>query len=362
MNQNSTKKDIIVFTAGIGNCGIQRVLSELTNEWIENGHTVKLVYMYTDASKKKRATDFVWRQEIELIGIKRTKLFSYIVMFFSYLQIMKKNPKAIAVSLSVRSNYVVGACSLFTNNKIIVSDRNDPQRRPKEKMKQLIRDYAFRRADVIILQTEDVQQYYEQRIHRKGVIIPNPINRDISHISIPNSRRPVIVTASRLNAQKNLGMLIDAFDKFCKQHSEYTLEIYGRGEEAEKLQSKVKTLGLSEKVIFKGFSNDLYHEIVDASIYVCSSDYEGISNSLLEALGLGIPTISTDCPIGGSRLLIDNNVNGILIPVGDVEELYNQMERIATHPELADFLSKNALDVREKYRVDQIAQLWIDNM
>ena len=114
--------------------------------------------------------------------------------------------------------------------------------------------------------------------------------------------------------------------------------------------------------LFKGFSKNLYNDIIDSSIYVCSSDYEGISNSVLEALGLGIPVISTDCPVGGSRLLIEHEVNGILVNVGDVDALYMQMKRLIDDPRLCEKLSGNAIKVREKYNVDRIAQLWIDSM
>lgn len=157
-------------------------------------------------------------------------------------------------------------------------------------------------------------------------------------------------------------MLIEAFSRFEKDHPEYTLEIFGRGEEEESLKRKAEACSVADKVLFKGFSSDIYNEIIDSSMYVCSSDYEGISNSLLEALGLGIPTISTDCPVGGSRLLIEHEVNGLLIDVGDVDALHLQMKRLAEDADLAERLSNNAVRVRERFHVDRIAQMWIDSM
>lgn len=173
---------------------------------------------------------------------------------------------------------------------------------------------------------------------------------------------PVIVTASRLNKQKNLGMLIEAFSKISSDHPEYTLEIFGRGDEEENLRRKAEEYSVANKVIFKGFSNNIYEDIKDCSVYVCSSDYEGISNALLEALGMGLPTISTDCPVGGSKMLIENDVNGILVGVGDVEALSYQIERLICSPDLAQKLSENAVSVRDKYASESIAQMWIDNM
>lgn len=356
------KKEIIVFTDSLGNAGISRVLSELTDAWVEKGHKVSVAFI---AKNSVRATDYSWRSEIELIGVPtgNNTLSIYFNLVRSYIKLLKSRPNAVAVSLSVMTNFAIGAAAPFVKNKIVISDRNDPRRRPAGKAKQFFRDLAFKQADTLILQTEDVKKYYQERIHVTGVVIPNPINKDMpAPILGGGTRRPVIVTASRLNKQKNLGMLIEAFSKISKRHPEYKVEIFGRGEEEENLKRKAEAYSVSDKVIFKGFSSNIYEDIKDCSMYVCSSDYEGISNALLEALGLGLPTISTDCPVGGSRLLIENDVNGILVNVGDVDAFAAQMERLIDNPELADKLSANAVSVRDKYAADRIAQMWIDNM
>lgn len=360
------KKEIIIFTDSMGNCGINRVLSELTDAWLNEGHKVSVSYIkYTDKHNDSGLSDFAWRPEIELIGIPcRNNMASiYTNLVHLYIKILKSRPNAVAVSLSVMTNFAIGAAAPFVKNKIVISDRNDPRRRPAGKVKQFFRDMAFKQADVLILQTEDVKSYYQKRIHRSGVVIPNPINKNMPDpIGRGTIRRPVIVTASRLNKQKNLGMLIEAFSRISPNHPEYTVEIFGRGDEEENLKKKAEEFSVADKVIFKGFSSNIYEDIRDCSIYVCSSDYEGISNALLEALGLGLPTVSTDCPVGGSKLLIENDVNGILVDVGDVDALSTQMERIIVNPDFAEKLSENAVSVREKYASEKIAQMWIDNI
>ena len=84
-----------------------------------------------------------------------------------------------SISLSVMTNFAVGAAAHFVKNKIVISDRNDPRRRPAGRIKQFFRDMAFKQADVLILQTEDVKKYYQERIHMTGVVIPNPINKNM---------------------------------------------------------------------------------------------------------------------------------------------------------------------------------------
>ena len=251
--------------------------------------------------------------------------------------------------------------ALFVKNKVVISDRNDPTRRPSGKFKQAIRNFAFKQADVLVLQTEDVQKYYMEKINRKGVVIPNPINPQIPE-RYTGMRRNVIVTASRLNKQKNLPLLLRAFARIEKEYPQYVLEIYGRGEEEDYLKNYAQELGVADKVIFKGFSNNLYEDIRDCAVYVCSSDYEGISNSLIEALGLGLPTISTDCPVGGSRMLIRHQENGLLIPVGDEDALCEQLKTVIENPDLAESMSRNACAVKERFCAELIGQRWLDIM
>ena len=95
-------------------------------------------------------------------------------------------------------------------------------------------------------------------------------------------------------------------------------------------------------------------------MFVLSSDYEGISNSMLEALSMGIPTISTDCPIGGARIYITPEESGLLVPVGDKAAMSEAMCRIASDGELSKRLSAGAVQIREKYSVTRIAEKFLE--
>jgi len=87
---------------------------------------------------------------------------------------------------------------------------------------------------------------------------------------------------------------------------------------------------------------------------------EGISNSMLEAMAMGIPSICTDCPVGGAAMVIENEKNGILIPVGDVIALRDAMLKIIEDKEFAESISEEAVKVREKYSVSSICKMWLD--
>ena len=236
----------------------------------------------------------------------------------------------------------------------LVSERNDPNKYDHQK----IRNLAYRFADVIVCQTPDAVGQFPKGISRKAVVIPNPV--DVGGLQpYEGERDKRIVAVGRLEPQKNHKLLLRAFAGFVKEHPEYTLEIYGKGELEEELKKVSRTLGIEQNVRLRGFSGRVKEEINSAAMYVLSSDYEGISNSMLEAIALGIPVIATDCPTGGSGMYIEDGVNGLLVPVGEAEPMTEAMCRIADDRKLSASISEEGRKLREKNRVEQIADRFL---
>ena len=119
-----------------------------------------------------------------------------------------------------------------------------------------------------------------------------------------------------------------------------------------------KTLGIEDRVIFEGFRNDVHEKIADATMFVMSSDYEGLSNALLEAMAMGLPCISTDSPPGGARMVIKNGQNGLLVPVGNKEKLMEAMDSIAANAEMAEKMGRNAAEMRDLLSEERICSQW----
>ena len=146
----------------------------------------------------------------------------------------------------------------------------------------------------------------------------------------------------------------------CQHFPEYTLCIYGEGTERQHLEEKIKLLGLENKVLLPGHSHNIYEEIRKAALFVSSSDYEGISNSMLEAMALGVPTICTDCPAGGARETIRNGENGLLVPVGDRQALAAAIGQVLSDDILAQSLSNESRKLREQLSAATVAQKWLE--
>lgn len=235
----------------------------------------------------------------------------------------------------------------------LVSERNDPTRYEHRQ----IRDLCYRRAKVVVCQTVDGLKSFPAGIRRKSVVIPNPLEPKEEPYTGEREKR--IVAVGRLNAQKNHKLLLQAFAVFAKDHSGYVLELYGQGELEAELRTLAVELEIDKSVIFKGFSSHVLSDIRTAVMYVLSSDYEGISNSMLEAMALGLPVIATDCPIGGSRMYIRDGENGFLVPVGDKEALARAMGRLAQDPALGERLGAEAAKLRDELATAKIADRFL---
>jgi len=148
-----------------------------------------------------------------------------------------------------------------------------------------------------------------------------------------------------------------AFAAFSPRHPEYKLRIFGEGELREELMELAKSLNIAKHVEMPGRSTVLLEKMNSAAMFVLSSDYEGMPNVLLEAMCMGMPVVSTDCPSGGPKELIDNGVNGLLVPVGDAQALCEAMEKL-TDQQYAQSLADNAWKIRKRLTSQEVFDSW----
>lgn len=245
------------------------------------------------------------------------------------------------------------------NVKVIYSLRNDPNSSNYGFISKVMRWLVVRYADGIVFQTNQAKKFFSKKVQVKAIVIPNPTYIKKGEFQIPPIRTNRIVNVGRLELQKNQKMLIKAFAKVKKNYPDMYLEIYGDGSLKEELQIFINELGLNESVFLMGSYKDIFYRINDAKLFVLSSDFEGMPNALIEAMSLGIPSISTDCPCGGPDMLIQNGSNGYLVPVGDVDAL---AEKIISFLSIETFLqeeiSKKSMMVLDSLEYGKIMKKW----
>lgn len=255
--------------------------------------------------------------------------------------------------------------SVTKSNKLILSERGDPCQSLASKTTMAFLKNEFQKADGFVFQSPDAQHWYKDNTKVRGTVIFNPIKNGLPEPFI-GERRKCIVNFCRINPQKNLPLLLEAFELFSESYPDYELHIYGDSStEAdiqyfETVKEKRESLKSKDRVFFFPASRDIHRLIRDYSMFVSSSDFEGMSNSMLEALALGLPCVCTDCPAGGARAVIKDGENGLLVPVNDAVSLSEAMKRIISEKGLSEKLSENAVKIREEQSLEKIIEKWME--
>lgn len=253
--------------------------------------------------------------------------------------------------------YSIPGC-VHTGAKIIVSERNDPKHFAGKKIVRIFSRFFMRFSDGFVFQTNEAKEFYNKIRKGRGTVIPNPLMIEQFPEQYEGCREKIIVNIGRLNQQKNQKMLIQAFSQLEQKYPDYKLIIYGEGDLRGMLEDEIRRYSQKDRILLPGNHNDIYEKIRKASAFVLCSDFEGMPNALIEAMALGIPCISTDCPCGGPREIIKNGVNGILVPVGDVKALKEKIEFIIDNPDISMNYGKNAVSIRKELCMDNIGKLW----
>ncbi len=232
-----------------------------------------------------------------------------------------------------------------------MSERDDPTK--VGIVYRISSSFAHFLADYAVFQSKRVRNIYCDKVQKKSIVIFNPTEVSCKANAVCAKK---IATSGRLTEQKNQKLLIRAFAMFHKLHREHHLYIYGRGELLDELLKMAEQYNIQDFVHFEGFKEDIHAAIADAEQFVLSSDHEGLSNALMEAMMMGHACISTNC--AGSDELIENEENGLLVPVGDAKALCEAMCRLSDDPDLRAKLGRAAAHTAGNWSTERIVRLW----
>ena len=358
-------KHIVFLALTLTRGGAERVIANLCNEALFEKYRVSII------TCMNRPVGYDLKPGIEHICIEKTSDVHYKNLGDRFLkrrkllkQVLAECKPDVLLCFLPEPNFLALSLKKHFDFPMIISVRNDPVKEYKNPVYQAIMRVLYPKADGYVFQTKQAMGYFSfsKKIMDKACVIPNPLAKEfVDYKRIPEvDRRKVIVNVGKLSSQKNQIFLIQAFAKIANKYPEYQLHIYGEGDKRTDLETLVEELNLQERVELKGNVSGLAKRIEDAALFVLSSDYEGMPNALMEAMAMGIPCISTDCPCGGPDFLIQDGENGLLVPVGDVECLANAMEKLLGDRVAADRIGGKSGKISETLNPDVIHKMWED--
>lgn len=218
----------------------------------------------------------------------------------------------------------------------------------------------FPRAAGAVFQTTGQRDFFLPHLRCKTEIIMNPINE--KYFGLPAvPREKSVVHHARLVGFKNQHLLIRAFLRAREQHPDYVLRIYGDDSgdgTKEQLEVLIAERHAEDKVFLMGGDVAFEKEIPKGSVYVFSSDWEGLPNSLLEAMAMGMPVVATDCPCGGPATVIEDGVNGLLVPIKEEKPMAEAICHLIEDRALAERLGREAAKIRERGNAEDVFRHW----
>ncbi|MDR0220794.1 MAG: glycosyltransferase [Lachnospiraceae bacterium] len=350
---------LAVFVSSLARGGTERVVANLVEYMSGRGHQVTVVTPYqreaeytlpaaakrvisdisADEAAGKRLGNF-WRRFRKLRNVWLSEKPDVILSFIgknNMMAIITSRRLGIPVAVAVRAPFPV----------------EYPTR-----LEACLAKFLFRYANGVILQTAASQSFFPPAVRRRVQVLRNPVAPQFMRPRYEGAREKTVVAVGRTVGFKNHRMLIQAFAKVAGQFPEHRLLIYGEGELRERLKAEAASLGVAERVDLPGNSDCLWEDIYRASVYVLCSNYEGSPNSLIEAMLLGLPCIATDCPGGGVAELVEDGVNGLLIPMRDLAKLTESLRYLLENPAVAEALGREAHRLQSLYAPEVVYGEW----
>lgn len=355
-------RKILIYTMTMIYGGAERVISNLVNYLCQNNQIILVTNIKTDSSyklnskikyinidTKDKSKEFILKKIITKLSFKRTKELEKIILKYKPDVVISFLPEPTMRALSLKRKSL-------KDIPVVVAVRNDPRFEYNFPFGKLIRNFYYKRADKFVFQTKSYLKYFNDKIIKNAYIIPNMISDEYLIDTYKYKRNKKIVSVGRLEKQKNYKLLINSFNNLSSKYKDYKLEIYGNGKEFGNIQKYINKLSLNDRVkIYRGVK-DIKSKIYNASLFVLSSKYEGVSNSLIEAMALGIPVIATNSSLGIKDLLYNNKI-GLLVKNNDATQLTKKME-FALNEEENKKLSKQSYKIRDLLNNKEILEKW----
>ena len=339
--------------------GAQRVMANLIDYFYQKNYEVVLINDFIQNGNK---IQYPLPEGVKRVYLRKSldgnKIVKNILRVIKLRNIISEERPDIVVSFLGRPNKRMLLATMGLNVKKIVSVRNDPKMEyGRSFLNRWVINRLFATADGCVFQTKEAKQYFSKKIQKKSTIILNPVAEKFYLVDRKKIQRDII-TVGRLEIQKNQKLLIDAFAILAQKYPKENLMIYGEGALHQELEEYIRDRKLEKRVFLKGNISDMENVLSGAKLFVLSSKYEGLPNALMEAMAVGVPCISTNCPCGGPRELIQNENEGILVPCDDIESMRNAIDLLLSTKEKCETMTQEEKRRSLEFRAEVVYKQW----
>lgn len=345
--------NILFLTHTLGNGGTERMVCRLSNGLISRGHKIGII----TTSDDRLSYELDKRIKVRYAGRGSRNVTQSRIKSIPFLRkyIQHNHIDIIACFIVSTIPFAELACAGLKNKpKIIGAERMNPKAMLR-KQRSLLQPF-IKKTDGFVFQTEGARALYPKVVQEKSTVIGNiasGVEIDSSIRKIPHS----ICSVGRLHYEKDFDTIIKAVRGVRDSIPDVTLHIYGNGPDRERLENLAEDERVSDAVVFEGFSEKMLTELQKYELFVFSSRAEGMPNALMEAMAAGLPCISTNCEFGPSEL-IEDGINGYLVPVVDVREMQDKILYLMENDTKRQEISIEASKIRMRYSENVIVSAY----
>lgn len=393
--------DLILICNSLDAGGIERVVSTLANEWSRRGRRVSVVTLHdrrrfykldpavhhviADKAGLTRLSEILKILKTHLLELKRSNhllmrilgrqlyyLFSeklYRVNIRLFLQyetwalrrVLRHVQSPVVVAFGTSINVITLKACRGMGRRVIISERNDPQRLVQYRMWDELWRIYYGDADLVTANTRDALRVIGNYVElKKLALVPNPL-------VIPNgngkgtvhkpTHMPFVLTVGRLVEDKAHDVLLDAFSCAGDGLKGWKLAIVGDGRLRDSLRIRAEGLGIAGRVEWHGIVTDPHAFYREACVFALPSRVEGMPNALLEAMSCGLPVVVSDGAPGPLEL-VEDGITGLVVPVNDASALAAALKRLAGDKVLRRRLGEAARERVSEYELPHALAAW----
>jgi len=357
---------IMLFIHSLHGGGAERVAADLSAHWVAAGREVMVVTQAAADQDVYTLDPRVSRRVLNTAGLSGGGI-KGILANLRRVRALRAAMRAfrpdIVVGMMTTASVLAVLAGAGLPCKVVATEHTHPPSQQLPALWQWLRRKTYPRAAQVVALTRGTADWLAQHVPGSRLaVVPNSVRWPLAsgqpRLVPPSDAARYLLAVGRLHPDKGFEVLVEAYARIAADFPDWSLIILGEGGERPDLEARIRAAGLESRVHLPGRAGnvaDWYHA---ADLYVLSSRFEGLSNTLLEALASGLPAVSFDCETG-PREIVRDGVDGMLVrPDGDPDALAAALRQAMQDDALRHRFAQAAIDVRDRFSVQHVLQLW----
>ncbi|KRC86300.1 alpha-1,4-N-acetyl-D-galactosaminyltransferase [compost metagenome] len=357
---------VLLFIHSLHGGGAERVAADLSAHWAGMGREVMVVTQAGAEGDVYTLHPKVHREILNTAGeggglrgiwsnVQRVRALRRVIRSF--------RPDIVLGMMTTASVLSVLACAGL-RCRVIATEHTHPPSQTLSGFWQRLRRLTYPRAARVVALTRGTADWIERHVPGSRLaVIPNPVHFPLPRAEpiltpVTGDGRKRLLAVGRLHADKGFDLLIQAYARLAASHPDWDLVILGEGDERPALEAQVREAGLESRIAMPGRAGNVGDWYDSAHLYVLTSRFEGLSNTLLESMASGLAAVSFDCDTG-PREIVREGIDGVLVrPNGDVPALCKALDAVMSDDDGRLRMAQAATDVRDRFSAARVLRKW----